>query len=101
PRHRLGALEQLAEVDADQRRGHEPEHRQRREAPADRRVAGEDLTVALLARDGLELRARVGDRDETAARGLLADARDDAVPEVRVEDVRLERRARLARDDDE
>ena len=40
--HLQRALEQPAHVDAHQRGRHEPERRQRRVAPADRRLAGED-----------------------------------------------------------
>ena len=78
-----------------QRGRHDPEHRERRVAAADLRLAGEDGPEATLARDALELRAGIGDRDELGAApaGLL--------PEVLEVRTRLEGRPRLRGDDEE
>ena len=69
--HLLGSREQPAEVDARERRGYEPEDRERRVAPADRRLAGDGLDAALL-RELLERRARVGDDEEGGSDRLPA-----------------------------
>jgi hypothetical protein len=91
--HRLGAIEQAAEVDGHQRRREEPEHRQRRVAAADRRLAREHPRTAR-ARELLQRRAGIGDRDETVA--SLA-----APPEEVVVRAGLERRPRFRGDDKE
>ena len=62
---------------------------------------GVDVPESLGPRVLLEARSRIGDRDEPA-RGLVgADRLLHAIEEVRLEDVGLERRARLARDDEQ
>ncbi len=63
----LRALEQAAHVDADQRRRHDAEGRQRAVASADVGIAREDVPEAVLARELLEARAGIGDRGEVAA----------------------------------
>ena len=68
--HRRRRLEELVEVDTEERRGHEPEERQRGVAAADVRGVEEDLAEAAAPADGFERRPRIGDRHElTAARG--------------------------------
>ena len=100
-RHALGTVEQRVHVDAHHGARHHAEVRQGRVAPADRREAVGDVAKALLLGQLLELGAGVGDRDE-ASRGLLgADRLPHALEEVLLEDVRLERRAGLARDDED
>src|SRR5918996_1509073 len=59
--HRLG--EQRPDVGAHERRRHHPEDGQRRVPAPDRRLAVEDGAKAALARQALELGARIGDRD--------------------------------------
>src|SRR5581483_11458714 len=82
------AVEQPHEVDAEERRRHEPEERERGVAAADRRLPGEGRAEAAVAGDSLELRARVGDRRP------LRPARR-APPEVVGVRAGLERRSRL------
>src|SRR5207253_10240894 len=75
--------------------------RERRVATADRLDAVHDMAESRLLRDLLQLRARVGDRNEALWRLLLADHFRHMLEEVLLEDVRLERRAGFARDDEE
>ena len=91
-----------AEVDADRRRRHHAEIRQHRIAPADARQAVEDVR-------GSPRSARVFSSDEPGS--VMATKRVPPrrrrpplaarVEEVLLEDVRLERAARLARDDEQ
>jgi len=87
--HLRGALEQALEIDPKQRRRHHPERRQRRVAPADRRLAGEDLEEVALASKTLELGARVGDRHEELAAAAVS------LPEEVEVGARLQGRPRL------
>ena len=89
--HVLGDREQAVDVDPHQRCRHDPERRERRVAPADRRLAVEDRPEAALLRERLERRPGVGDRHELSASpaGLL--------PEVVGVGAGLERRAGLRR----
>ena len=57
-------FEQARGIDAHQHGRHDPERRERRVPPADRRLAREDRSEAALAGEVLELRARIGDGDE-------------------------------------
>ena len=99
--HDAGALEEVGHVVARGRRRREPEGGQDRVAPADLRIAMEDLPVACLARRLLGCGARIGHGDEMAAGLLLADGPLYAVEEVVLEHVRLEGRARFRRDDEQ
>ena len=94
-RHLLRATEELRDVDAHQRRRHHAERRERRVAPADRRLAREHRGEAALARELLERRAGVGDRAELIAVSTRP------FPEVVGVRARLERRARLRRGDEQ
>ena len=93
-----GLVEELADVDAGQRRGHQAERGERRVAPADAGVGLDERAVALLAGEVGELRARVGDHDHPRRR----------VDAVRLEDlgedpplaVGLDRAAGLRRHDE-
>ena len=93
--HLRGAVEEALQLDAQQRRGDEPEHRESRVAAADLRLAGEHGAEAALGRDALELGAGIGDRRE------LRSAAAGALPEVLQVRARLERRARLRGDEEE
>ena len=75
--------------------GNQPEDGERRVAAADRRLAGEDGPEAALARERLELRARVGDRHERSPRAA------GALPEEVEVATGLERRPRLRGDEEE
>ena len=88
-RHLRGGLEKAVDVDAHQRRRHDPEHRERRVAAADLRLAREDGAEAAFVREIVQLGAGIGDRGElrAAAAGLR--------PEVLELRARLDRRARL------
>src|SRR5882762_9441828 len=92
---------QARAVETHHRGWHHPEVGERRVAPADRRQAEEDAPEAIGLGDPLHLRPRVGDRDEAAPDLRGTDGRLHALEEVLLEDVRLERRARLGRDDEE
>ena len=100
-RHLGRAADEARDVETHHRRGHHPEVGERRVAPADRRLAEEDASEAVGLGDPLHLRARVGDRDEAAPDLRGTDGRLRPLEEVLLEDVRLERRARLGRDDEE
>jgi hypothetical protein len=66
------ALEQPFEVDSEQGSRHQAERRERGVTAADRRLAGENLQETSLPRECLELRPRVGDRDEELAAPAVA-----------------------------
>ncbi len=87
--HRGGHLEEVGDVDAHQRRRHDPEHRERRVAAADLGLAREDGPEAALVREPVEVGAGVGDRRELRA------AAAGPLPEVLEVGARLDRRARL------
>ncbi len=97
--HRLGLVEQLGDVDAGQAGRDQPEGGQGAVAAADVGVGEEDLAVALLGGQLLEVGARVGDghdpRGGVDAR-LLERLDEDAALAVG-----LERPAGLARHDDD
>ena len=63
-----GLVEERRDVEAHHRGRHQAERRQRGVAAADRRLAVDDVPVARRLGLAFELRARVGDRDEAAAR---------------------------------
>ena len=90
----LRALEDRPHVDAGQRGGHEPEVRQRRVAPADLGVVEEGAAEAVLLGEVDQRRAGVGDGDEVAAVALQR-------VEVLEQRQRLDRPARLRRDDEQ
>ena len=92
--HLLRPLEQARDVDPGERRRDEPERRQRGVAAADRRLARDDLHAAL-GRQLLERRAGVGDDEKAVS------APADPLPEVVEMAARLDRRARLRRDDEQ
>ncbi len=79
----------MGDVDAHQRRRHDPEHRERRVAAADLGLAREDGPEAALVRKHVEVGAGVGDRRELRA------AAAGPLPEVLQVGARLDRRARL------
>src|SRR5205823_5295762 len=87
--HLRGALEQALEIDPKQRRRHHPERRESRVPPSDRRFAREDLEKAALAREALELGARIRDRHEELAAAAVS------LPEEVEVGARLQRRPRL------
>ena len=88
-RHLRRNLQKAVDVDAHQRRRHDPEHRERRVAAADLRLAREDRAEAALVREVVQLGAGVGDRGE------LRPAAARLLPEVLELRARLDRRARL------
>ena len=90
----LRALEDRPHVDAGQRGGDEPEVRERRVAPADLRVVEERAAEAVLLGEVDQRRAGVGDGDEVAAVALQR-------VEVLEQRQRLDRAARLRRDDEQ
>ena len=61
----------------------------------------EDAPKAVAFGNLLHFRARICDGEEATAGFLRADESCDTVEEILLENVRLERRARLARDDEE
>ena len=99
--HRARSVQELGHVDAHRRRRHQTEVRQHRVAPADVRPAEEDPPKMVRLRDVLHLRVRIGDGDETVAGLFVPDRLNDALVEVLLEDVGLQRRARLAGDDEQ
>ncbi len=100
-RHLLCPPEEPRHVEAHDRGRDHAEVGERRVAPADRWQAEEDLAEPVGLGDLLEPRARIGDRDESAARALRPDDLPGALEEVLLEDVRLERAPGLRRDDEE
>ena len=92
-RHAFATFEQTLYVDRHKRGGHDAERRQRRVAPADRRLACEDAHAAPL-RQLLEGRARIRNGDELVAMPTCL------FPEVLEVRERLERPAGLRRDDE-
>ena len=93
--HHRRLLQEQLDVDAHQRGRDDPEHRERRVAAADLRLARERRPEAALVRERVELRAGVGDRGELSAAAAAQ------LPEVLEVGARLERRARLRGDDEE
>ena len=91
--HLLGPVQELGHVHAHDGGRNQAEVGEHRVAAADVRPAEKDLPKTVALGDLLHLRARIGDGDEPAARFLRADELLDAVEEVLLEDVRLERRA--------
>src|SRR6266849_3132328 len=67
-RHLHRTLEDLGDVDAHQRAGHEPEIAERRVAPADVRRVAEYPAEAVVLRELLQRRARIGDGGEMPSR---------------------------------
>ena len=65
------------------------------------RVAVEDTAEAVAPRDLLQIRARIGDGDEAAARFALAEGPFDQIEEIGSQQVRLHRRAGFAGDDEQ
>ena len=103
--HRDRGGQQRVEVQADQRRRHEPDIGQRRVPPADVGRIEEDLAEVVVVLDRVEALARVRDGGEERA-GTVVDVVPhgvegvlDALPLVGEEGVRLGRRAGLAGDD--
>ena len=88
------SLEQLHDVDAHERAWHQPEVGQRRVAAADVRWVGEYPAEAVVLRQRLERRARIGDGRELLAVPLCL------LVEVREVRERLGRLARLGGDDE-
>src|SRR4051794_33323069 len=94
-RHALRVVEKALEVEPHQCGRDDPEGRERGIAPADRRLPGEDVAEVALARFLLEVRARIGDRDEAGAVAARL------LPEVVRVRASLERAARLRRRDEQ
>jgi hypothetical protein len=86
----LRVLEEASDLEADRRGRHRTEMRQHRIAPADGRIAEEDLAEAILDRGLLQLGTRIGNGDEMTARRLDADRVRHAFEEILLQDVRLE-----------
>ena len=97
-RHGARAGQQQPHVEADERGRRESEVREGGIPPPDARLAVEHRPEAPFRRQAVERRARVGHRGEPRAGRLAAGALPDALEEVRVQQARLERRARLAGD---
>ena len=93
--HPCRTVEQACDVDAHQRRRDDSERGKGGVAAADRRLTGKDVAKAALAGGALEVRARVGDRDERRAPPA------GELPEVVGVRSRLERAAGLRRGDEE
>ena len=89
----LAAVQQRLDVDAHQRRGHEPEVRQHRVAAADAGRVQERAPQPVIATEPLERAAGVGDDDELLRPGFVTE-----VPVVRQ---RLDRPAGLRGDDEQ
>ncbi len=88
-------------VEPHDRGRHHAEVRERRVTTADARHAKEDVTEAVRLGEFLKLGSRVGDGDELTTCPVHADSLLDQLEEVLLEDVGLERRSRLAGDDEE
>src|SRR5665213_1158597 len=100
--HRVDrAVEDRRDVVAGERRRDHPEIRERRIAPADVRVVGEDAQELVVLRFLFELRARIGDRDEMIGGVAGADGLLHAQEEVAEERIGLGRRPRFRGDDEE
>ena len=96
-RHPLGGRQQPADVEAHRDSRHHPERRERGEAPADARHASEDGAKPRRRCPVVERRPRIGDGDEPGAGRFGADPLRHPREEVAFEEMRLERRAGLAR----
>ena len=99
--HLRGPAQKVFHVESHDGARHHAEIRQRRIAATHRRHTEVDVPELGSLRDLVQLRARIGDRDEVAPRALLTHRPPDAIEEVVLEDVRLERGAGLARHDEE
>ncbi len=93
--------QQLFDIKPHYRRRHQPEIRQRGITPADAGNAGNDLTEMRLAREFFELGAGIGNGDEMLRCAFLVQPLTDARKEILHEDIRFERRAGFARDDEQ
>ena len=88
--------QKIGHVNAHDGRGHKPEIRKRGVAPADARDAVEDVTKAVDLRAPLQLRAGIGDSDETLAGFIVRDSLLHAIEEILLKDVWFQSAARLA-----
>src|SRR4051812_32248500 len=94
-------IEELGDIKSHGGSRNDPEIRQGRVSAANCRVAIEDIAELVALSFLLQLGAGIGNRDETAAGFFLADGLLNALQEMLLENVRLERRARFARYDEE
>ena len=99
--HALGRGQQVLDIQAHGGGRHQPELGQDRIAPADRRPAEKRAGEFVGRRGLLHGRARVGHGDEVPAGLIGADRLGHAMVEVVLEDIGLERRAGLGRDDEQ
>jgi hypothetical protein len=99
--HQFRAVEYASDIDAHQRRRHHAEVRERRIAPADARHAEEHLTEPLALGNLLKRRAGIGDGHEVTAGMRLSDSALHAFLKIFQQEDGLERRAGLARHDEE
>ena len=99
--HRPSGGEEVGHVDADRSRGRHSEGRKHGIASADRRIAGEDMGEPVRPCDLLQLRARIGDRDEMLSNFVRADRLCHQIEEVGPQQLRLQGRTGFARDDEQ
>src|SRR5215472_4916647 len=98
--HLCSTREEFLCVQSDNRGGHHPEVGKRRISPPDGWPAEEDMQKAVALCDLLHLRTWVGNRNELTAGLAGADRLSGAFKEILLEDVRLERAARFAGNDE-
>ena len=98
--HRFRRREKPAEIKAHRRGRHHAEVRQHRVSPADARLSERDMTEAVAFGDLLQIRPGIGDGDEMGARALGAEGCRRALEKILLQNVRLERTAGFARDDE-
>ncbi len=94
-------LDERLEIDARERCGQKPEHRQGGEAAADRRLSREDGEPPFLARLFLEIGAGIGDSHQMADDLLLTENLREALAHRAQKQTRLDGAAAFRRDDDE
>src|SRR5262249_18891713 len=99
--HLLGPIQELRHIHAHNGRRNQAEIRKNRIAPSDVRPAEEDAPKAVAFGNLLQLRARIRNCEEVTAGFLGANEPLDTVEEILFENIGLERRARLARYDEE
>ncbi len=98
--HFLGAIKKLRDVESLNRAGNHAEIRKRGIAPADARRAEENVAETIGFGHLLHMRAGIGDGDEVLPGFGGADGLLHAFEEILLENIRLERAARLAGDDE-
>ena len=99
--HLFDAIEKLRKIHALHCPWNHPEVGKRRVTSSNARHSEKDVAKTVGFRNFLEVRARVGDRDEALPCRFRSDGLLHLVVEILLEDIRLEGAARFARDDED